>query len=129
MKLRIKGNSIRLRLTRSEVDAFAEGGSVSEVLHFANGDRLTYRVLSDPQTDTLTAAFADQVVTVSVPAGEVAAWLAPESVSLQGSQLLANGDHLNLLVEKDFACLVERAGEDDSDAFAHPAASNAHGTD
>ena len=35
---------------------------------------------------------------------------------------LEDGDSLKILVEKDFACLVAREGEDESDMFPHPAA-------
>ena len=35
-------------------------------------------------------------------------------------QDVGGDEPLRILVEKDFACLVEREGEDDSDAFPHP---------
>ncbi len=127
MKLRIKGDSIRLRLTRSEVESFASQGCVSQAVNFAAGESLTYRLVTDEHSETLSATFTDQVVTVRVPAAQVDPWLKPDSVSLAGSQALPGGGRLQLLVEKDFACLVERAGEDDSDAFAHPAAAQTRG--
>ena len=36
MKIRIKGNSVRVRLTRSEVDHFAETGYLEESTEFGN---------------------------------------------------------------------------------------------
>ena len=36
MKIRIKGNSIRLRLTKTEVDNFAANGFVEEKTEFGN---------------------------------------------------------------------------------------------
>ena len=34
MKLRIRGDSLRLRLTRGEVEALADSGEVRETIHF-----------------------------------------------------------------------------------------------
>ncbi len=41
-----------------------------------------------------------------------------------GEQRLDDGALLSILVEKDFACLAPREGEDDSDMYAHPEADN-----
>ena len=41
-------------------------------------------------------------------------------MSLRASQPTGKSEDLQILVEKDFACLAPREGEDDSDAFAHP---------
>ena len=50
MKLRIKGNSIRLRLLRSEVEEFAEGGSISDETRFgANALRYTLAMSNNSQ--------------------------------------------------------------------------------
>ncbi len=43
MKLRIRGDSIRLRLKRAEVDQIAPGNSIAEETHFP-GSALTYRL-------------------------------------------------------------------------------------
>ena len=40
----------------------------------------------------------------------------------EGEQQHDNGDVLSILVEKDFACLAPREGEDESDMFPHPGA-------
>ena len=42
MKLRIRGDSLRLRLTRSEVDAIGAAHSVSETMHLPDGSELGY---------------------------------------------------------------------------------------
>ena len=48
------------------------------------------------------------------------AWANSEQVSISGEQVLDDGEKLNILVEKDFACLAPREGEDESDMFEHP---------
>jgi hypothetical protein len=55
----------------------------------------------------------------------VLAWASSEQVSITGEQQHNNGDKLVILVEKDFACLAPREGEDESDMFPHPQAGEA----
>lgn len=126
MKLRIKDNSIRLRLTRSEVDALRESGFVSAKTGFPGGRELHYRVESSPASVNPAAFFSDNAVTVRLPETAVLAWAASEQVSLSGEQVLDDGAVLQILVEKDFVCLTSRDGEDESDMFPHPDADNYH---
>jgi hypothetical protein len=124
MKLRIRGNSVRLRLTRTEVDRLAAAGQVSDSVCFGAERCLGYRVTADAASPELKAVYGTDLIDVRVPAARVAAWARSNSeVSIEGDQVLsdADGDSLRILVEKDFACLQPRAGEDDSDMFAHPA--------
>ena len=44
MKLRIQGNSLRFRLTRSEVARLHESAIVEETAHFSVESGLTYRI-------------------------------------------------------------------------------------
>ncbi|MGI9236522.1 MAG: DUF7009 family protein [Woeseiaceae bacterium] len=120
MKLRIKDNSIRLRLTRSEVDALQDSGVVASTTGFPGGRGLGYRVESSPASVSAAAFLSDHGVTVRLPESTVVAWATTEQVSIPGEQLLDNGSRLQILVEKDFACLTEREGEDESDMFPHP---------
>jgi hypothetical protein len=46
MKLRLQGNSVRLRLTRSEVERLREIGRVEESVDFGAGEVLAYRLQS-----------------------------------------------------------------------------------
>ena len=45
-----------------------------------------------------------------------------EQVSIDDQQVLVDGDKLRVIVEKDFACLTPRDGEDESDMYPHPKA-------
>lgn len=122
MKLRIRDNSVRLRLERGEVDTLRDQSRVSASTGFANGRIFGYTVASSDKIDRPAATFADHSIVVSLPAATVAAWADSEQVSIQAEQLLPGGDLLSILVEKDFACLAPRAGEDESDMFPHPQA-------
>jgi hypothetical protein len=46
-------------------------------------------------------------------------------ISLEAEQPLNADEKLKLLIEKDFACLVGRAAEEDAGAFPHPLAGSA----
>ena len=47
-------------------------------------------------------------------------WADSEQVSIEAVQTIDDGSELKILVEKDFACLTPREGEDESDLFPHP---------
>lgn len=125
MKLRIKDNSVRLRLTRSEVDVLRESGVVAATTGFPGGKEFRYRVESSPASVSPAAMLSDNTLTVRLPESAVLAWATTEQVSLPGEQVLDNGALLKILVEKDFVCLTGRDDEDESDMYPHPAAGKA----
>lgn len=121
MKLRIKGDSLRLRLTRSEVEQLAATGNVEDRIGFGGDSALVYRIKRDPQGAQLKASFAQGAIEVSVPAEAARQWCDSEEVGLSNAQN-NEGAGLRILVEKDFACLKPRTDEDESDQFPHPQA-------
>lgn len=120
MKLRVRGNSIRLRLTRGEVAALADTGRVEDGASFPGGGRLGYVLASAADATALSASIEGATVIVTVPAAQARAWAEGDDVGLEAEQALDGGATLRVLVEKDFACLKPREGEDDADAFPHP---------
>lgn len=122
MKLRIKDNAVRLRLTRSEVDSLRESGVVAAKTGFPGGREFRYQVESSPASVKPAAFYADNTLTVRLPEAAVLAWATSEQVSMPGEQILDDGGQLQVLVEKDFACLAPREGEDESDMYPHPQA-------
>lgn len=113
MKLRVKENSIRFRLTKSEVESFATSGIVEEIVRF-NQQNFSYS-LEKVSGRKLTASFENGKITVSVPIEIANQWTDSEEISLEGYD-----GELKLLVEKDFVCLKPRKDEDESDNFPHP---------
>lgn len=124
MKIRIRDNSIRLRLTRGEVDDIHRLGVVTAKTGFPGGRNLNYSLESSPANVNPAAFYSDNEITVRLPETLVLAWATSEQVSIEGEQLLDDGETLRLLVEKDFACLAPRAGEDESDMYTHPGAAS-----
>ena len=125
MKLRIRDNSVRLRLTRGEVDSLRLHGIVAATTGFPGGREFQYRVESSPAIVNPAAFFSENTISIRLPEAAVLAWATTEQVSLPGEQVLDDGAKLNILVEKDFACLAPREGEDESDMFPHPDAGTA----
>jgi hypothetical protein len=118
MKLRISGNSIRLRLTRSEVDRFGGTGRVEGSVDFGPvGQKFVYALVRDDRLDAIAAEYHDNVLSVRIPENIAREWAGTDLVGI-GSEASAG---LGILIEKDFACLTPRQGEDESDMFANPA--------
>lgn len=126
MKLRIKGNAVRLRLTRGEVRALSESGQVEERTAFPGGTVLLYRVRVDNKTQEISITYENNLIEARVPAQLAAQWCTTEQVTLSATAALAAGT-LEVVLEKDFACLTPRAGEDESDHFPHPGSAERRG--
>jgi len=121
MKLRIRGDSVRLRLKRGEVDLLAAGKSIVEETRFP-GAVLSYR-LDVTEDGAVQAHLENNDLVIRLPTSEVSAWATTDEVSIMAEQDLAGGDKLTLLIEKDFSCLEpghHRDCEDDEDTFPHP---------
>lgn len=116
MKIRIKGNSLRYRLTRSDIDSLAESGQLEEQTDFP-GQSLVY-ALKTTEQPLMSAVFVDCQITLFLPLTMVTEMIHTEKV---GFQQISEG--LQLLVEKDFTCL-DNVEEDQSDNYPNPLALN-----
>lgn len=119
MKIRLRNDSVRFRLTQKEVAALAAGSEVTSATHISPSHRLTFS-LCGWTGEAILANSLDDGVCVLVPAGQLDDWCNSDEVSLQASQHVSGDVALELLIEKDFACLAPRAGDDDEDCFPHP---------
>jgi len=120
VKLRIRDNSIRLRLTQSEVETIKNDDLVRGRVQFAGSSTFDYVLESSPATVTPEAHVSNNVLTVRVPQMDISQWAESDKVSILSEQNLGDGGHLKILVEKDFTCLAPRDGEDESDMFPNP---------
>jgi hypothetical protein len=118
VKLRIKGSSLRLRLTQGEIRELGEGRAVEEQVPFA-AQALTYRLKRDPEIPEITAFYTGNIIEIRVPDRAALQWCSSEQVALARSQPVPGGE-LRIALEKDFACLASRTDEDESDNFPHP---------
>ncbi len=118
MKIRIKGNSVRFRLTQTEVRAICERDMVREKTQF-NEAHFVYAVKASNQHDNLQASFFDQGIILFVPKDTLTDWYTNDQVGFYHTQILNNGQKLELTLEKDFVCLDDRA-EDETDNYPNP---------
>lgn len=120
MKMRVRGNSIRFRLTQSEVAEFSEKGLVIEAIEFGGENRLIYALESRADAETVKAEFEDNRIVITVPQTQAKHWAKSGEVGIEEKQDINGTKFLQLLIEKDFACLEPLEGEDDADNFPHP---------
>jgi hypothetical protein len=121
MKLRLLDDSIRMRLSRSEVDVANQSGVVEGQTRFPDGSMFRFALEADKGEAGPSAAYESDRMVVRLPASEIAAWAGDDTaVSLRGELDLPAGGPLRLLVEKDFQCVTPREGEDQSDLFTNP---------
>ncbi|QSE96051.1 DUF7009 family protein [Fulvivirga lutea] len=118
MKLRIQGNTLRLRLSKTEVDTFAQNGLVKEHTEFGDTS-LTY-LLESTDKKNVTATFEMNVIRIGVPESIKTQWTTTVQVGFDAIVKFGK-QKLEVLVEKDFQCLVPRK-EDESDLYVNPRA-------
>ncbi len=118
MKLRIKGSSLRIRLTKTEVSTIATTGYLEEETLFGT-NKLVYALQRVDEGNALTAAFDQNKITVFVPAALTNDWPDNNIISFEANMPIADNKTLYLLLEKDFVCL-DHTTEDQSDNYENP---------
>ena len=119
MKLRIKGDSLRLRLAQGEMRALAEQGEVEDRVSFPGGAALRYRLRIDRSSDEISSRYDSNLIEVLVPEAQARRWCDTDLVTLSASEAIGTAA-LRIVLEKDWACLAPREAEDESDNFPHP---------
>ena len=121
MKLRIKGDSLRIRVSRSEVAKLLAGDCLEETIHFTPEAvaKFTFALQQETSLSRPTVQYTDSRVAVLIPAEQANAWGATDQVGIAEDISLGSFGSLALLIEKDFACL-DRSEEDNEDTFPNP---------
>ncbi len=119
MKLRIHGDSLRLRLNRSDVDQFRTSGVCAASLRFDSSSQLTYTLETSSQLTVMEVRYLQDCIRVMLPLDMAQEWAGSDRISLSLNR--AGGP--SLLIEKDFQCLHrdETNPGDAADAFPNPA--------
>ena len=118
MKIRIKGNSLRFRITRSELIDFRTTGYLEEKTEFGINS-LAYALTRIRTGANLSAEFSENKITMNIPEQLSTEWTETERVGFKFEMEIGNGRKLFLLLEKDFTCL-DQVAEDQSDHFENP---------
>jgi uncharacterized protein DUF7009 len=121
MKLRIKGNSLRVRVSRSEVTRLLAGDCLEETIYFApeTGAKFTYALRQEASLSKPTVQYTLNRVAILIPSDQANAWCVTDQVGIAENIALGHFGSLGLLIEKDFACL-DRSEEDNEDTFQNP---------
>jgi hypothetical protein len=123
MKLRIRGNSVRIRVSQGEFARIVETGAAEDAVRFSPTAVLRYRVEVAQDGGSPRADLAGNLVRITLPRRRVERWLTDDEVSIRGEQPIGEGRTLKILVEKDFACLAPRNDdEEEGDSFPNPRA-------
>lgn len=124
MKLRIRGDSVRLRLTQSEVNDIGTGKAVRESTRFIDGSSLHYSLETQPSIRQIEVQMLDNCLAVRLPSKMASSWALSLDVAIKYQQAIPGEptEKLFVLIEKDFNCLKVRENEteDESDMFANP---------
>ncbi|MGA0257064.1 MAG: DUF7009 family protein [Saprospiraceae bacterium] len=114
MKLRIKSNTIRLRLSKDEVQTLVSESIVTDRCALL-GNNLDYGLKAGDGSG-MTAAFEGHVIVINIPSEWIKDWHLNDKVGFEAE--MDNGCYI--LVEKDFQCLVPRAEEAEDDLYPNP---------
>ena len=76
MKLRIRGNSIRFRLSQTEMIQLVESGTVRDSIEFGPEVRLSYQVEVRP-VGSLQASFTTEGIQITIPTAMARRWAEP----------------------------------------------------
>ena len=107
MKLRILGNSLRLRVGQSELKRLVDGQTVQDLTEFSPQNRLVYAIHPTDAAD-MECTFLDGRITISIPRNQLQRWASGDDIGIEHTQ-----GNLRLLIEKDLRC----SSRPDPDAF------------
>ncbi len=117
MKLRIKQNTLRFRLTQTEVNQLAAREEVAETTHFTLIDSMKI-VLRPWHMKVTEVKYENNSIIVFCPEDALEIWASNDEEGIYYSQVNGTVTPLEIAIEKDYACLKPR--EDESDNFPNP---------
>ena len=119
MKIRIKGNSIRLRLSKTDIQQLREQGSVQERTVISADVVFSYTLEHRAAAAEMGASFSAGELTIWLPSHQALQLTESGQMGVQGFQQNGDNNPLFLLIEKDLQCL-ENTNEDQSDMYDNP---------
>jgi hypothetical protein len=122
MKLRIKGNSLRLRVSRVDLANLLHDGRIDETIQFTPDARakLTYGLEIRSCDQEISVQYYDCQVRLVLSTKAAMRWANGDEVGLYGESA-TDSEPLQLSVEKDYAC-IDRDDADNAEAFPNPKA-------
>jgi len=114
MKIRIKTNSIRYRLTKSDIANLEKHGHLQDSVDFGL-QKLVYEIQT-VNDNVLSATYSNHTISLFMPESMINELANTDKVGFENAD-----NKLHLLVEKDFTCL-DNVTEDQSDNYPNPLA-------
>jgi hypothetical protein len=105
------------------VEQLARTGRVEEKILIGSGDDETFDYVLE-STATVSSPIATVTargIIVQVPSDELMKWASTDQVGIEGRQQADNETSLQILIEKDFAC-IDGNDEENADTFPNPLA-------
>jgi hypothetical protein len=122
MKLRLRENSIRLRLLQTEARQLRETGKVSETIIFGSNaeEKLIYSLRVSEDKNEISARIKGSKIEIFLPLDMAISWIDSDETGLYADQKTGGSTNLKIIVEKDFVCVERPLDTDNKDAFPHP---------
>lgn len=102
MKLRLENNSLRLRVSKSDLAQLQMSGIIINEVNFIN-NKFQYVLCTyeDIQVDVI---YREDVLRISLPKNLAKNWIDSDQVGIQATIPVSADCYLYVLVEKDFPC-------------------------
>ena len=100
MKLRLRHNSIRLRLTQTEVESIAQNRAVEETIVFGPLPRqsVTYALETSSTASAIHAGVDAYRIAVVIPKRAAGIWASTDQVGLEAEQTIDGGATSMMLI-------------------------------
>ena len=116
MKMRCVENSIRLRVKKSEIAKLSVDHRIEESVAFPNGQAFIYALSIHEAVNEVNPIYYENNIEIQISTTRAEQWISSNEIGIECSIELNDGNHLHILIEKDFPCL-DRPTEDKSDTF------------
>lgn len=119
MKIRIHGNSIRYRLSKTDIANFGKHGLIEEKTEFPGNQYFYYCLQKKESIQNIEASFSANRICIFVPEKMATEWTTTDQVGFDSIMNFGEGKKLSLLIEKDFVCMDETL-ENQLDNYPNP---------
>ncbi|CAN5639654.1 hypothetical protein BH10BAC3_BH10BAC3_10450 [soil metagenome] len=119
MKLKLKDNASRLRLSQTDIENLAAKGFVEEQISFSKDVALCYRIEAKEEILKPGNRYAENTITVFIPRDFTNVWPCNSVVDTSAVHTTEDGNEIFILIEKGYQCL-DNKDEDQSDNFFNP---------
>jgi hypothetical protein len=121
MKIRIKDNSIRFRLSNTDLKRLRKKGKVVSTCSFGSTQVFKYSVVSNKKgnSEFLCVDLKKNHIKIELAASDVKEWIKTDLEGFDAKMDNGTKEGLYVLIEKDWQCLTPRE-EDEADLFPNP---------